>query len=108
MTRFIFFTLIVMIIGGTNAFLVPSRTPRQGGVGQQNYGIGGVSSLSPVCSQNAVTVLAAKKKEEEKIQVTDPLELLLLYMTPWKNPNSIFVYMIIILFLLGKYSEANN
>ena len=31
--------------------------------------------------------------------------LLFTYMTPWKNPNSIFVYMLLTLYCLGKYSE---
>eukprot|EP00977_Amphora_coffeiformis_P008490 scaffold1923_cov160-Amphora_coffeaeformis.AAC.2 len=40
--------------------------------------------------------------------MTDPLQLFLVYMTPWRNPNSIFVYLLIILYALGKYSEAQS
>ena len=36
------------------------------------------------------------------------LSLALLYMTPWKNPNSIFVYLFGILYVLGKISEARG
>ena len=28
------------------------------------------------------------------------------FLTPWRNPNSIFLYMLIILTVLGKYNEA--
>lgn len=58
------------------------------------------------------TALSAKKKKnnereiQEKIKMTDPVQLLLLYMTPWKNPNSIFVYLFALLYALGKISEA--
>ena len=34
--------------------------------------------------------------------------LLFTYMTPWKNPNSIFVYMLLTLYCLGKYSEMKS
>jgi hypothetical protein len=56
-------------------------------------------------------LFAMKKKEEKKTetrQVTDPLELLILYATPWRNPNSIFVYLFVVLYVLGKYSEAHH
>jgi hypothetical protein len=58
-------------------------------------------------------LFAMKKKEEKKIEtrqvtVTDPLKLLILYATPWRNPNSIFVYLFVVLFVLGKYSEAHH
>lgn len=33
--------------------------------------------------------------------------LFLVYMTPWRNPNSIFVYMLLTLIALGKYSESH-
>lgn len=53
------------------------------------------------------TALMAKKtpKEPER-EKKDALGLLILYMTPWKNPNSIFVYMLLLLYGLGTYSEA--
>ncbi|CAB9508940.1 expressed unknown protein [Seminavis robusta] len=46
------------------------------------------------------------KKSPEKRKVVDPLELFVAYATPWRNPNSIFVYMFVALYALGKYSEA--
>ena len=30
------------------------------------------------------------------------------FLTPWRNPNSIFLYMLIILTVLGKYNEAKS
>jgi hypothetical protein len=58
----------------------------------------------------ATVVLAAKKKgpdnkkpEKEKVS---GLDLYFLYMTPWKNPNSIFVYFILIINILAKIKET--
>lgn len=47
-------------------------------------------------------------EEEPEREKKNGLELVLLYMTPWRNPNSIFVYMIGTVYLLGKYSEAQS
>ena len=45
----------------------------------------------------------------EKIEKESPtgIALLFAYMTPWRNPNSIFVYMFGLLYALGKYSESH-
>jgi hypothetical protein len=55
---------------------------------------------------------AGKKKKpstvEEPPPKVDGLRMLLAYATPWRNPNSIFVYMIVILIILGNYSEAKS
>ena len=53
-------------------------------------------------------VKASKKTnvQEERTQQDWDFSLFLLYMTPWKNPNSIFVYMLLTLIGLGKYSES--
>jgi hypothetical protein len=50
----------------------------------------------------------SKKKEDDKVKQEWDASLLIQFMTPWKNPNSIFVYMIGLLYLLGKYSEAHS
>jgi hypothetical protein len=55
--------------------------------------------------------LHAKKQPstpEPEREKTDGLGLFFLYMTPWKNPNSIFVYMLAGLYFLGKYSQAQS
>jgi hypothetical protein len=74
----------------------------------KNIASSGASSIA-----RADTVLfAAKKpkgdgaKEGEKKQVVDPLELFILFMTPWKNPNSIFIYMLLIINILGRMQES--
>ena len=61
----------------------------------------------------ADTVIVAAKKpkgggpeEGEKKQVVDPLELFILFMTPWRNPNSIFIYMLLIINILGRMQES--
>ena len=64
----------------------------------------------PVQSSScSLIVLDAKKKkiveEEEEREQPRGLGLVLLFMTPWRNPNSIFVYMLLIVYGLGTYSE---
>ena len=72
---------------------------------RQIKSIGHRNSLSTLSS----TELDAKKKkgEEEPLrEKKNALELVILYMTPWRNPNSIFVYLFAGVYFLGKYSEA--
>lgn len=68
------------------------------------------SSLSS--SRPSTALLAGKQKKPSNVKVEPPkvdgLRMFLAYATPWRNPNSIFVYMLLILFLLGKYSEAKS
>jgi hypothetical protein len=59
------------------------------------------TSLSPT------QINANKKGAEPEREERTGFQLFLLYMTPWRNPNSIFVYLFGIVYLLGKYSEAN-
>jgi len=49
-----------------------------------------------------------KKPTSKKESVTDSLQLLLAYATPWRNPNSIFVYMLLTLYILGSIEEAQR
>ena len=46
--------------------------------------------------------------EQTNKEKKNAFELVLLYMTPWRNPNSIFVYMFLTLYVLGKYSESHS
>ena len=98
-------SLFAFAVTGTLGFVLP-QSPTQG--------IATATPLAtpPRSSSVTPTALSVKKKnskqEKEKIQVTDPLQLVLLYMTPWVNPNSIFVYLFAILYALGKYSEAKS
>lgn len=46
-----------------------------------------------------------KNRNSEKREKVEGFDLFLVYMTPWKNPNSIFVYMILIIEILGKFRE---
>ena len=75
----------------------------------KNIASSGAASLS---ARADTAVFAAKKpkgseaKEGEKKQVVDPLELFILFMTPWRNPNSIFIYMLLIINILGRMQES--
>ena len=68
----------------------------------------GASSIA----RTDTVIFAAKKpkgggpEEGEKKQVVDPLELFILFMTPWRNPNSIFIYMLLIINILGRMQES--
>ena len=59
--------------------------------------------------RSSLLLLAGKKPSSDKkeTQAWD-LNLLILFMTPWKNPNSIFVYMLGLLYVLGTISEARS
>lgn len=63
---------------------------------------------SPRMREATALDMAPKGGKPEKRVQTSPAELLITYMTPWKNPNSIFVYMIATLIILGNISEAKN
>lgn len=71
--------------------------------------------LSNRTSTKDIQSLSAKKSNQpndkektgnETKKKLDPLELFILFMTPWRNPNSIFIYMLIILNILGKMNES--
>mmetsp|Transcript_55037 Transcript_55037/g.61496 ORF Transcript_55037/g.61496 Transcript_55037/m.61496 type:complete len:130 (+) Transcript_55037:27-416(+) len=72
-----------------------------------------LSYSSSSLSSPSMTVMDAKKKkmspsvEEGEEEKSSGLGLIFTYMTPWKNPNSIFVYLFLSVFLLGKYSESH-
>ena len=55
-----------------------------------------------------VHLKAPKKKEIVKEQIgDDPVKMFLAFANPTRNPNSIFVYMLMTLYALGKYSESH-
>jgi len=62
-------------------------------------------------SPSSTEINAKKKKiaeEEPERKKNNAFELVLLFMTPWRNPNSIFVYLFGTVYFLGKYSEAQS
>lgn len=67
------------------------------------------NNMSATKSSAARTYLSAKNNpsddEKERRKITSTSELILLFLTPWKNPNSIFLYMFLILIILGKINE---
>ena len=50
----------------------------------------------------------AKKSENEPQEKNSPIKLFFIYLNPFLNPNSIFVYMFSIVYFLGKYSESKH
>ncbi len=71
------------------------------------------SSSSSSSSSLNTALFQAKPKNKNSPNNTPEKEkqtgisLLFTYMTPWRNPNSIFVYMFGLLYVLGKYSESH-
>lgn len=60
---------------------------------------------------SGATVFAKKVSRDDSNQESDQprgISLLILYMTPWRNPNSLFVYLFLTVYLLGKYSETHS
>ena len=95
------FVPLLLLVATASAFVEPTAT-RFTSV---------ATSPDLTFSRACVSLEAAKKKGAEKKEretVTDPAKLVLLYMTPWRNPNSIFVYLFGILYALGKYSEVHS
>jgi len=120
----LFFCCLTLLAVGAEAFTFPVRVERgasqttivrrptrrieDGGVcfwGDQTIG-----DVFWTRSQSSSSLMATKKKKndesKEREKIENPVELLLLYMTPWKNPNSIFVYLFLVVYCLGKYSES--
>jgi hypothetical protein len=113
-------TIAVLSLLGSSAVLAfapQSQQQAHSQVGRRP--VGSPSSSQDIFNGQTITwknemggstaILAAKKPtntEEEKKQVVDPLELFILFMTPWRNPNSIFVYMLIIINILGRMQES--
>jgi hypothetical protein len=56
------------------------------------------------------SLLAAKKKNDDNTQKEklSALTIFIAFATPWRNPNSIFVYLFLGVYALGKYSEATH
>jgi len=103
-------TLLAVFVVGAGAFTTPVRCYERRIPGKvQNIhnerNAAPVLSIKPVGSTTSA-LMAAKKKPEAREKIENPLELLILYATPWKNPNSIFVYLFVLVYCLGKYSES--
>lgn len=95
----------LLMLGQSEAFTSPKTVNFRRTT--TSSGIDAVLTSPPKVSLNAYKkrVPQAKKEGKEK---TSPLTLFLTYMTPWRNPNSIFVYMFITLYVLGTISEARH
>ena len=106
----LFVLLLLLMLGTSTAFYSPTLPTTKHSIvmrtwqDQHNKIVEDNNVLIIVMTRRSPGALcAAKKPEREKIE---GLDLVLLYLTPWKNPNSIFVYMLLILYALGKYSES--
>ena len=68
-------------------------------------------SFSPFRQGDGTPLMAkknAKKKEEVEEEELTAARMFVAYMTPWRNPNSGFVYLLLALYFLGKVSEARH
>ena len=101
---------------GKTAFKSKNRIP---GVGGMNYGqkkgntqittkkvITKNTTKKVMKSTNKTKISSNKSSSTPKADIDWPT-IIAGFLTPWRNPNSIFLYMLIILTVLGKYNEAN-
>jgi hypothetical protein len=67
---------------------------------------------SPAFSHSQLSAYKRNKKNSTKGKTEEEPEkkpnLVLAYLTPWRNPNSIFVYLFLIVYILGSMSEAKS
>jgi hypothetical protein len=97
--------LLLLVLSAAVAFQQPSALSSRPRTDASYRHVG----WSSVPAQRISVALSAKKdtpNENEKEKSEWGLDLILVYMTPWRNPNSIFVYMFLIVYGLGKMSEA--
>lgn len=125
------FVLSVLFVSPTDAFQVKgsglggctrlmrhtqrTQTPQVIGAPEPSIAVCfNVYTCSMTTSRRPPTVLFAGKQQKKKPSKIEPppkvdgLSMFLAYATPWRNPNSIFVYLILIVYLLGTYSEAQS
>jgi hypothetical protein len=105
------FSLLLLLAVGSSGFqpVSPAGRPLAGGTATT----GAPTTPLPVARSFGTTALAALKKDKkdaksEKSAQKWDVGLLLVYMTPWKNPNSVFVYLFAALYILGSISEARH
>ncbi|KAL7559891.1 hypothetical protein ACA910_005388 [Epithemia clementina (nom. ined.)] len=67
-----------------------------------------LSLTQVIMAKKPTTESKYKEKTTGVVKQEWDASLFLTYMTPWKNPNSIFVYLFLTLYLLGEYSEAHR
>lgn len=114
-------TVLLLLVGKSDAFHLPSSrssvklsppvtvtAPECRGTLRRRPG-----KVETGTFDTALDVINNKKKKGAVVEPPEKekvggIGLFFLYMTPWKNPNSIFVYMLLTLYFLGKYSEAHS
>ena len=112
--------LSVLLLAGAGAFLAPHQRARPG---RAFFPVRNLLENEPkrvdppnvrLTTTTTTTLLEAKKNTKkspagsEEKESPSALTMLIAYMTPWRNPNSIFVYMLLTLYALGKYSESQH
>lgn len=82
-------------IGGLNTFKPKTVSKKTASAKKGN-----VKNAAPVKKQPTGSVFDVKMSEETPIGT-----ILISFLIPWRNPNSIFLYMLIIVSVLGKLNE---
>mmetsp|Transcript_17538 Transcript_17538/g.25955 ORF Transcript_17538/g.25955 Transcript_17538/m.25955 type:complete len:121 (-) Transcript_17538:1257-1619(-) len=111
------FTFVALLIFATNlASWCNAFSPSQSASKLQRFTPTTFQSSATIRANgiNGIGVLSVKKgksgatdhDEKGRKKIDDPLELFILFMTPWRNPNSIFLYMLIILIVLGNMNAT--
>lgn len=70
-------------------------------------GIGGLNkaSKSTAPKKNNITKGISKSTKSTGADATDWSKIFVAFLTPWRNPNSILLYLFIIVYVLGKIGE---
>ena len=114
--RFLFLILVLGAVG-SRAFVAPSSTTttRRSAVSDRFVTTTATTTTTTQLhvfgngKKPSKPAAVAKSKTKEPVQQKiDPLQLFIVYMTPWRNPNSISVYLMGGLYVLGKISEARH
>ena len=107
MKRGLFASLILFLFAATatHAFVAPTRASGNVVVSRTTTTTATTTTTTQLDAKKKPTTV---KKQPQPLQDLDPVRLVIAYMTPWRNPNSIFVYLLALLYCLGKYSEAHS
>ena len=113
--------VFILFVQASAAFMHPAATygavhrnvlyAKKGGQFNNISGIGGLNkaSKSTAPKKNNITKGISKSTKstgaDTSSEPTDWSKIFVAFLTPWRNPNSILLYLFIIVYVLGKIGE---
>eukprot|EP00545_Synedropsis_sp_CCMP1620_P001552 CAMPEP_0119014318 /NCGR_PEP_ID=MMETSP1176-20130426/9506_1 /TAXON_ID=265551 /ORGANISM="Synedropsis recta cf, Strain CCMP1620" /LENGTH=116 /DNA_ID=CAMNT_0006967473 /DNA_START=16 /DNA_END=366 /DNA_ORIENTATION=- len=105
------FILVLLFVVGAGAFSPVNTLLRPTAPKLALSSTRTLPTVTSTTSSITTTALHAAKKDIKKKEPKKKLEwdfgLVLVYMNPLRNPNSIFLYMFLSIIVLGKYGETH-